>query len=338
MRPVFTVLIVLLANQACQQAVSDVSQQVSQKIKGVAFTAPPKACTSEDFKEVAQVGANWINLIPYAFCGANNPEVQFNVDGQWWGEKKRGIETCIGLSRENDFKILVKPQLWLMGGKFTGDMVWSTEEEWKTFENSYERYIMDFAILSEQHKVEMLCIGTELDAFVQLRPAFWYSLIQKIKEVYSGKLTYAANWDEYPRVPFWKELDYVGVDAYFPLSDEKTPSISVLNAGWRTHKSALKKFSESTDRPLLFTEYGYRSMDNCASKPWESYTEVPLNVEAQANCYAALYGQFWDEPWFAGGFLWKWHSPSTGDTSGNASNYTPQGKPAAKVIIKQYGG
>lgn len=232
---------------------------------------------------------------------------------------------------------MVKPQLWLMGGKFTGDLVWTTEEEWKTFETTYERYIIDFAVLSEKHNVEMFCIGTELDEFIQARPTFWLRLIKKIKKVYSGKLTYAANWDEYSRVPFWSELDYVGVDAYFPLTDEKTPTISTLNDGREAYKNALKKFSESTNKPVLFTEYGYRSMDHCASKPWESYTNVPANVEAQANCYTSLYDQFWNEPWFAGGFLWKWHSPSTGDTSGNGSNYSPQGKPALMVISEQYG-
>jgi hypothetical protein len=35
------------------------------------------------------------------------------------------------------------------------------------------------------------------------RPKYWQELILEIRKVYKGKLTYAANWDEFKRVPFW---------------------------------------------------------------------------------------------------------------------------------------
>jgi hypothetical protein len=30
------------------------------------------------------------------------------------------------------------------------------------------------------------------------------------------------------KVPFWNELDYIGIDAYFPLSDAVTPTVAEL--------------------------------------------------------------------------------------------------------------
>ena len=35
------------------------------------------------------------------------------------------------------------------------------------------------------------------------RPKYWYHLIEKIKAIYSGQLTYAENWDSYQTVPFF---------------------------------------------------------------------------------------------------------------------------------------
>ena len=38
-----------------------------------------------------------------------------------------------------------------------------------------------------------------------------------------GKLTYAENWDQYHKIPFWGKLDYVGIDVYFSLNQESIP-------------------------------------------------------------------------------------------------------------------
>jgi hypothetical protein len=33
----------------------------------------------------------------------------------------------------------------------------------------------------------------------------------------------------------FNELDYIGIDAYFPLSDATTPSVLELNDAWQQH-------------------------------------------------------------------------------------------------------
>ena len=60
--------------------------------------------------------------------------------------------------------------------------------------------------MAEEEKVDIFCIGTELEKFIEHRPAYWRELIAEVRKVYKGKLTYAANWDEYKRVPFWDAL------------------------------------------------------------------------------------------------------------------------------------
>lgn len=49
-------------------------------------------------------------------------------------------------------------------------------------------------------------------------------LIRQIRRVYHGPLTYAANWSgEYKQIRFWDALDYVGIQAYFPLRHGRQP-------------------------------------------------------------------------------------------------------------------
>ena len=145
---------------------------------------------------------------------------------------------------------MVKPHLWLRRGGFTGDLKPTTEENWILLENSYRDYILTYAKAATELNAEILCIGTELEEFVMNRPMYWQELIKEIKEVYNGKLTYAANWDEFKRIPFWGQLDFIGIDAYFPLSDKKSPTVQDFEMGWKPHKEEIiriqKKYNKLT--------------------------------------------------------------------------------------------
>jgi hypothetical protein len=115
-------------------------------------------------------------------------------------------------------------------------------------------------------------------------------------------LTYAANWDEYKRVPFWEQLDYIGVDAYFPVSENKTPTIEEAKAGWQSWKTEMQGVATAHNKKIIFTEYGYRSVDFAGKEPWKSNRDmIQINLEAQSNLSKALYEEIWDEEWFAGG-------------------------------------
>ena len=115
----------------------------------------------------------------------------------------------------------------------------------------------------------MLCIGTETREFVNERPKFWKKLIRAVREEFSGQLTYAANWDDYDQVPFWKHLDYIGVDAYFPISKDKDATVEDLKSGWKPIVAKMDSIAQLHDKEVILTEYGYRSIKGCAIRPWD---------------------------------------------------------------------
>jgi len=45
----------------------------------------------------------------------------------------------------------------------------------------------------------------------------WRNLVWEVRTVFSGRVTYAANFDEYTDVTWWPYLDVMGINAYFPL-------------------------------------------------------------------------------------------------------------------------
>lgn len=308
---------------------------VQKKINGVSLVSPHFVIDSVEMNTLNAINTNAVAIIPFAFSNQSDPGVYFNHERQWWGERTDGTAVLIRLAHEAGFEVMVKPQIW-MRGDWIGDFWLTNEEDWELWEQNYEAYILTYARQAEELDVELFCIGTELKLVVKYRPEFWHDLIIKVREVYQGKITYAANWDSYTNVAFWEALDYIGIDAYFPLVDKAHCATDEIVSAWLPLKKELKQFSEAYDKQILFTEYGYQSVNGAAGNHWEVImTPDQKNDQLQANAYEALYRSLWAEPWFSGGYLWKWHFGKNRGRNG-ALSFTPQDKSAEEVIARWY--
>ncbi len=337
------ILAVLLFGYFLSRESAEPYTYTGEKVKGLSFVAPREPIDVPHFQETFRVNANWVALMPYAFVGNGNPELQFLREGQeakgghqWWGEQPDGLKECIELARKSELNIMLKPHIWCGRGTYTGDFTLASEEEWRAFETTYAEYILQYAKIAEVFKVEVFCLATEMETMVAERPEFWQALIKEVKKVYSGKLTYAENWDCFEEVPFWDQLDFVGIDGYFPLSKEQSPELATLRKGWKKHLRAMEKVSAEVQKPILFTEYGYRSCDYSTEKPWDTDYSLPDNEGLQARAYESLYQEVWQKPWFAGGFVWKWFPNKKADKA-SRDKFCPQHKLAEETIKSYYG-
>lgn len=310
----------------------------SGKINGVSFVASGDSITAVHTKPVADLNANYASVMPFGFIkNLSDPNLQYNSDRQWFGETKAGVKQYIEAFQSEGIKIMIKPQIWVWQGEFTGLIQMTSEEDWKLLEENYTKFILDFAEVAQDTNAELLCIGTELELFIQNRPDYWKQLIADIRKVYKGKLTYAANWDEYPKTTFWDAVDYIGIDGYFPVSDLKTPTVEATKLGLQRWKTEMKTLSERYKKQIVFTEYGYRSVDYAGKEPWKFDEDMDVvNLEAQTNTTQAFLDELWQEDYIAGGFIWKWfhnHQSSGGDKD---SQFTPQNKSVEDVIRQAY--
>lgn len=306
------------------------------KINGVSLVATPKEPLDDYILELNQHQVNWVSVIPFGMSKPGGEHVYFDLPGQWWGETPEGIQTQISAAHQRGIKVLLKPQVWIIDGSFTGLFRPSNLETWF---DDYLDFILLFAKVAEQQKADMFCIGTELNTVIQAAPDKWDYLISEVRKVYRGPLSYAANWDEVQQVPFWKKLDIIGVDAYYPLVHQKSPGLVELITAWRPIRDSLCQFSGRCGRPLCFTEYGYRSIEFAAGKQWELgnvWDTAPPDPELQARAYSALFQTFWPEPWFAGGFCWKWYPDDQAFEGDPSTDFTPQDKPAADTLKHYY--
>lgn len=336
-KSILLLIITLIFSCNSQVVLEEKNKVETEKINGLSLVSENSDLMQSHIGPMLNVNCNYAAVIPFGFISAlDNPNLSFDSKWQWKGEKIIGTESSIDILHENGIKVMVKPQLWVGRGDFTGKIEMNSEKDWDEFEKGYEAYILSFAKIAEKHNAELFCMGTELNRFVMARSDFWLHLITEIRSVYSGKITYAENWDCYSRVPFWNELDYVGVDAYFPISDNVKPSKKELLEGWELVQNDLQKVSEKNGKQILFTEFGYRSITSCAKAPWDYNNGGEADQEAQEKTLSALFETVWAKEYMAGGFLWKWY-PAHGEAGGKSdTKFTVQNKKAENLLRDVY--
>ncbi|MEL6256122.1 MAG: hypothetical protein AAFR87_29220 [Bacteroidota bacterium] len=215
---------------------------------------------------------------------------------------------------------------------------------------SYEKFISHYARMAKEMEVALFSVGVENVLGNKKRQLYWVDVIATVKMFYQGPLTFSSNFEgdtSYKEVDFWKMLDYIGIDAYFPVANKMEASVAEIVAGWKPQITEIEKWLEKKklDLPVLFTELGTCSYKGSSKAPYSYPDDVDISEKEQENYYRAFFEAFADREWLNGVYWWWWDNPSTGDYMGNRGEansqyaylYTPQGKPAEDVLKEYYG-
>ena len=328
--------ILLTAGLGRADAPSDTERQ-----RGVSWVAGRKI-TALNIQPLVENRVNWIVQTPFGWQrGIDTPRIKLSTTGGvLWGETDQGLAVTTKLARDRGIHTLLKPHIWISGGGWRGQIRMADDTQWDEWFESYRRFILHYARFAQVHGIEALCIGTELRTCVIGHQDQWRRIISEVRAVYDGKLTYAANWyAEFEEITFWNELDFIGIQAYFPLSDAEDPTLEDLLQGWKKPLRQIQRVRKKFDKPVVFTEVGYRSIARAADKPWQwprRGEENPTDTAIQARCYEAFFRTFWDKPWVAGVYWWKWFPNVVRTGVADNTGFTPQNKPAEKVMAGWY--
>ena len=322
----------------------------STRLRGVSWVGGD-SITAATLEPLLRDHVSWLAQTPFGWqASASEPAIRTNFgrpSGRWglWGESDAGIIYTARLARPKGIRTLLKPHLWVRGrSSWPGDINMTSAADWDAWFASYGTFMLHYATLAEAEHFEGLCIGTELQhATEPAHEKAWRSLIKQIRQVYHGPLTYAANWSgEYEQIRFWDALDYVGIQAYFPLCSSANPSLDTLLRGWQPHLQKLAQWQKKIKKPVVFTEVGYKTTPDAAARPWEwpertAALQTP-DEATQARCYESLFRACWGLPWLKGMFIWKWYPGLEADGPARRhADFTPQHKPAEAVLARWYG-
>ena len=197
---------------------------------------------------------------------------------------------------------------------------------------AYQSAVLETAAFSKRNEVEALVIGTEYTA-LQSDEQHWRTLIKNIKQQthYPGMIGYAVNYNTL-EISWLDALDFLGISAYWPLSEDRDPNIKTLNASWsRIEKRLDKWMARHPGLRVEFTEVGYASQPYASVYPfsWKPHKGQAQDLSEQLLCYQSLYHFLVNDPKIKGVHIF---ASTAADDDPNSIGYTPFGKPAEKVL------
>lgn len=286
--------------------------------------------------EAVAMGATWISLTPFGRVADLTPEGIDLCFEAPVAENREALAAAVRQAHERGLRVMIVPHLWVESGEWRALIDPGTDEGWQRWSQSYRAFLLYWATLAAATEVDLLSIGVELRSWVTTtRVESLLPIIDEVRSVYPGLLTYSSNWDDAELSMVWGAVDLIGINAFYPLADHDGAGASELAIGGRRVAADLSRFASEQRKPILLTEVGYTTRKDTAIRPWEwpdGMVDVVIDEQAQADAYAALLAPLTETASIAGFFVWRYYADPD-DVSQEAEwGYSPRGKRAEVVL------
>jgi hypothetical protein len=228
-----------------------------------------------------------------------------------YDDNRAAVRRMVEQAHARGIRVLLIPHLWVETGGWRGEIEPGSDAGWRAYQRSYRDFVLAWARDAAAAGVDALSVGVECKSWSGRFGAFWHAFIADVREVFAGLLTYSANWDEAENVLFWDQLDWIGVNAFYPLAGHDGATDAEYVAGAERIVPSVRDLAEVLEMPVVFVEVGYTTRANAAVQPWlwpDDMTNVVIDEREQARALAAIVGAFLDEDWFGGFFLWRYYA------------------------------
>jgi hypothetical protein len=293
-------------------------------------------------QQILPLGFNWVGIVVYCYqdlrysdsvdCSSTFRPTASDEEIEKIADRAHGLGLRVMLHPQLvacDYSLDCTPPLDIVSDY--------SESEWASWFENYIPFITHYAGLAEEIGVDYFVIGNEL-AYTTYRDLEWREVVASVRALYSGSITYAAlPFGEADVITWWDEVDAIGINAYYSLSQTNSPTVQDLMNAWVPIISHLEDLSDRWDKPILFTEIGYSSRDGESMQPADPFLCSAVDLQEQADLYKALLESFEGKSWWRGVFWWAWDG-DPGQGGPYDRNAIPLGKPAENVIRSHYGG
>ncbi|HSU65789.1 MAG TPA: hypothetical protein VLJ39_02855, partial [Tepidisphaeraceae bacterium] len=247
------------------------------------------------------------------------------------------LGALIQYAHEKKLRVILMPIVLLeapRGNEWRGQI---HPENWEEWWDSYREMLRHYDNVAEKNHVELFVVGSEL---VSTEPQLeeWTRTIRQVRGEYHGQITYSANWDHYTSIPFWNQVDVMGMNSYYDLGknvpgnhvQKNKATVAQINARWAEIQNSILGFGAKIQKPVIMLEVGWCSMGNAVTEPWDYTVETePLDLDIQKRLYESYFETWYGKKGFGGFMIWSWTPNASGPED---RGYTPEGKPAEQVV------
>ncbi|GAB2023987.1 hypothetical protein OfM1_00570 [Lactovum odontotermitis] len=225
--------------------------------------------------------------------------------------------------------VILKPMVNLEDGTWRAyiNFLWPDvpcEPKWSEWFANYEKFILHYAEIAEKTGCRMLVIGCEMVS-TDGREKEWRSLIEKVREIYHGLITYNCDKYQEDRLSWWDAVDVISSSGYYPYDK------------WEENLQRIEKVVKMQNKPFFFCEAGAPSRDGGELLPNDWTLPGEVNMDAQTRFFEAMFVACARFDFVEGFGLWDWKAILyREEDAANDRDYALFNKPAEKIVKKYY--
>ncbi len=291
--------------------------------------------TEELLDELARLGANAISITPFGrIWDLQSTEILMDFEAPY-EDNRAAVARMITQAKARGMHVLLVPHLWVETSGWRGEIDPGSEEGWLAYQASYRHFVLSWARDAARFGADAFSIGVECKSWSGAHGQYWTDLISETRKVFKGPLTYSSNWDEVEGVIFWDQLDWLGINAFYPLADRSGADYGTYARSAREALAGAGTIAADLEMPILLVEIGYTTRADAAVEPWlwpDGMSEVTVDEWEQARALHAIAAAAAERSDIVGFFVWRYYA-NLDDVSQEAIwGFSPHGKLAEQVL------
>jgi hypothetical protein len=285
----------------------------------------PEATASLD--AMLGVKPNWVVLAYAALQDtAQSTTIHWRDDPSLTDDE---IRATVVAARDRGLMVCLKPTVNVADGTWRAHIGFFDEDvpgepTWDQWFDNYDEYILHHAALAHEVGADLFSIGCEM-VRADAREERWRSLAARVREVYSGPVTYNCDKYQEERVAWWDAVDIISSSGYYPTGT------------WDKHLARIKAVVDAHGQEFLFLEAGCPSRDASPARPNDWSLAGQPDQAAQASYLEEMLSAIDRTDWVLGVALWDWppalYPLSDASTNGD---YCMYGKQGAAVVASHF--
>lgn len=226
-------------------------------------------------------------------------------------------------------KVILKPMVNVSDGTWRAhinffDTDVPCEPKWSEWFASYNEFILHYAKLAEETECSLFVVGCEM-VNADRREKEWRDLINEVRKLYSGLVTY--NCDKYQEdiLKWWDAVDVISSSGYYPIDK------------WEQELDRIESVVKKHNKPFFFCEAGCPSWEGGDLLPNDWTLRGKADVNVQKEWYEKLFSTTVKRDWVKGFAFWDWKAHLYPiEKADSDQDYAVYGKPAEEVIYRYY--